>query len=59
MESLLKFTKVFGIPKLGKNYEAKVEIADSKRELPKILSAHLLSKGFFFIYQEDKILRNI
>lgn len=35
MESLLKFTKVFGMPKLGKNYQVKVEIVDRKRNFQK------------------------
>ena len=35
MELLLKFTKVFGMPKLGKNYQVKVEIAESKRNCQK------------------------
>ena len=56
MESL--FT-VFRMLKLGKNYQVKVEIADSKRNCRKSW-VHIYFRGVFFPYNYvDKILRNI
>ena len=49
MESLLKFTKVFGMLKLGKNYQVKFEIAGSERNCQKSW-VHIYFPRVFFFY---------